>query len=316
MTERHTQGRMITILRNRRGLITIIVLALLAYILLPQADSLWRSFDIVRHASPLLVFIAMLMTALTYALSAEIYHLLLKHPVPLREVSLVQIATALTSRIAPIGVGTMGLNAIFLRRKRHTLSQALAVVTVNNSLGIIGHFGLLGVVSITATLPTGFDITPGWEVLYWAMIITSVFLITITVSDRLRHYILHAVGSLFRAIASYRHEPRQLALALAISMALSLVYVFALAATGQALGLHLPFSQYFLVYTFSLLTGIATPTPGGLVGVEAGLVAGFVAYGVSVDTALAVALLYRLITYWLPLIPGYFTFRVVQRRYL
>ena len=97
---------------------------------------------------------------------------------------------------------------------------------------------------------------------------------------------------------------------------LSLVYVLALAASAEALGAALAFNQLFMVYTFSILVGVATPTPGGIVGVEAGLAGGFIAYGVPADTALAIALLYRLITYWLPLIPGFIAFRIVQHRYL
>jgi uncharacterized protein (TIRG00374 family) len=309
------QQGFVAVLHHRRRLITLVVLALLAYVLLPQADAIWRSLDIMRQATPLFVLVAVLMTALTYALSAEIYHMLLKHPVPLREVSLVQIATALTSRVAPIGIGTMGLNAYFLRKRRHKLSEALAVVATNNGLGIAGHFLLLGFIATTAPLPPDIGFGLSWDVLYWLMLAASAVTIVLALSNRLRIYILNAVSSFFRAVASYRRTPRQLVYALFTSMALSVVYVFALMATGQALGLHLPLSHYFLIYTFSLLTGIATPTPGGLVGVEAGLVAGFIAYGVDTDTALAVALLYRLITYWLPLIPGFIAFRMVQRRY-
>lgn len=51
-----------------------------------------------------------------------------------------------------------------------------------------------------------------------------------------------------------------------------------------------------------------------MIGAEAGLVAGFVAYGIPADRALAIALLYRFLTYWLPLLPGFVAFVIVQRR--
>jgi len=53
-----------------------------------------------------------------------------------------------------------------------------------------------------------------------------------------------------------------------------------------------------------MLASTATPTPGGLVGAEAGLFAGFVAYGVASPTAGAAVLLYRLVTYCCRLFPG------------
>jgi uncharacterized protein (TIRG00374 family) len=60
----------------------------------------------------------------------------------------------------------------------------------------------------------------------------------------------------------------------------------------------------FLVFTFGIALGTATPTPGGLGGIEAGLVAGLIIYHVDSATALATVLLYRLLSYWLPLLVG------------
>jgi uncharacterized protein (TIRG00374 family) len=65
-----------------------------------------------------------------------------------------------------------------------------------------------------------------------------------------------------------------------------------------------------------MLASTATPTPGGLVGAEAGLFAGFVAYGVSAPMAGAAVLLYRFVTYWLPLLPGVLALFLARRRRL
>jgi uncharacterized membrane protein YbhN (UPF0104 family) len=302
--------------RQRRLIISIVVIGLLVIVLLPQTDTLWRSLDTLSQASARPVLLAILLTIMTYILSGEVYYLLLKHPIALRQVMLVQVATALTSRVVPIGIGTMGLNAIFLRKRQHSLSEALAVVATNNGLGMLGHFCLLSLVALTAPLPSGYDLTPSWSTVYWVLLGIGIVVLVFTASERLRRRSLTAIADLVRAITSYRHQPRQLIIALITSITLSCVYALALVACAQALGVDLPVSKIFLVYTFSLLTGVATPTPGGLVGVEAGLVAGFVAYGVAADTALAIALLYRLITYWLPLIPGFIAFRIVQHKYL
>ena len=57
-----------------------------------------------------------------------------------------------------------------------------------------------------------------------------------------------------------------------------------------------------------------TPTPGGLGGVEAGLVAGLVAYRVASADALAAVLVYRLVSYWLMLAIGAAAFVIAERR--
>lgn len=298
-----------------RWLVTIGIIGLLGIVLVPQADALYDSLQILRHVTWLPVAIAVVMTALTYLLSAEIYHALLKHPISFRAVALVQTATALTSRVAPIGVGTMGLNALFFRRRGHTTAESLAVVAANNGLGVVGHFLLLAIIATTAPWPGRTHLNLSWSMLYWAAFIIVVSGLTLAFVPRVRRFALAGVKSLLRAVAGYRDRRSTLALMLVMSMLLSVVYVLALVAAAQAVGISLPFNQIFLIYSFSLLTGVATPTPGGLVGVEAGLYGGFVAYGVAAEPALAAALLYRLVTYWLPLLPGFIAFRIVQHRY-
>jgi uncharacterized protein (TIRG00374 family) len=59
----------------------------------------------------------------------------------------------------------------------------------------------------------------------------------------------------------------------------------------------------------------AAPTPGGLGAVEAVLAAGLTA-AAGLDGAVAVSsvLLFRLLTFWLPVIPGWFAFTYLQRK--
>jgi undecaprenyl-diphosphatase len=127
---------------------------------------------------------------------------------------------------------------------------------------------------------------------------------------------MRSLQRLLKALGSYRKNLGKLYKALGVSMLLSIVYTLSLLAVSQSLHITLSLSEIFIVYSISLVTGTLTPTPGGLIGVEAGLVVGFTAYGVDNDLALAAALLYRLITYWLPIIPGFFAFRAVQKRFL
>lgn len=301
--------------RRRRLIISAAIIGLLIFVLLPQTNTLWHSLDIVRQASPGLVVLAICLTFLVYALAAEMYHMLVKYPIPLRTVATVQMATALTARIAPVGVGTMGLNTVFLNRQKHTLPEALAVVTVYNGISGIVHLILLAVFATTAPLPASASFNLTWSAAYWTALVIAIVIIVFAWSDKLRNKIATAVRKLIDTIAGYRNRRRALALVLLVSITQSIVYVLVLMACAQALGVVIPFNQIFLIYTFSLFTGLLTATPGGLVGVEAGLVTGFVAYGVASETALAVALLYRLVTYWLPLLPGFIAFRVVQHKY-
>jgi glycosyltransferase 2 family protein len=301
-------------IRHKR-FISLVIIALLIYIVAPQIEGLKKSFGVLHEASIPLVLLAISLTMMTYVFVAEIYATLIKHPVRLRALLLVQAATALTSRLVPIGVGSIGFNLLFLQRRKHTLPEALGVAAAFSAIAVIIHFTLLGIVLISVPMPANvhFSITRQ-EVTSTALAVAAIMLLLI-LFRRLRFRIARASKKTLQAIASYRESPKTILSALILSAGLSIIYVLVLLVCSQALGVKLEYNQVFVIYTFSLLTGAATPTPGGLVGVEAGLTGGFVAYGTASSTALAIALLYRLITYWLPLIPGIIALRIVQHRF-
>ena len=49
---------------------------------------------------------------------------------------------------------------------------------------------------------------------------------------------------------------------------------------------------------------------------EAALVAGFTGVGMESGVAVAAVLSYRLLTYWLPILPGWISFHILERRNL
>ncbi len=60
------------------------------------------------------------------------------------------------------------------------------------------------------------------------------------------------------------------------------------------------------------------PLPGGIGVVEGGMIGAFVAFGVSPSLAVPAVLVYRLIAFWLPSIPGaiaYFQLRRTVNRW-
>jgi undecaprenyl-diphosphatase len=58
----------------------------------------------------------------------------------------------------------------------------------------------------------------------------------------------------------------------------------------------------------------AAPSPGGLGAIEAALVAGLTGVGMQAGPAVSAVLLYRLATYWLPVAPGWLSWRALLRR--
>ena len=76
------------------------------------------------------------------------------------------------------------------------------------------------------------------------------------------------------------------------------------------------FAEVGAVYLGSSVIAAAAPTPGGLGAMEAALVAGLTGVGMESGIAVAAVLSYRLLTYWLPVLPGWLSFHVLERREL
>jgi uncharacterized membrane protein YbhN (UPF0104 family) len=85
----------------------------------------------------------------------------------------------------------------------------------------------------------------------------------------------------------------------------------------HAFGSPPPFTVIWMSYFIGML-GNLLPLPGGLGGVEGGMIGAFAAFGVDLDLAVLAVLSYRAISFWLPTIPGavaYFQLRHTVARW-
>jgi uncharacterized protein (TIRG00374 family) len=139
-----------------------------------------------------------------------------------------------------------------------------------------------------------------WVIVGAAAIVVILIIAVVALRRRLRQSWLQLIGQL----AGYWRRPWRLGLALILSMLLTACYAGALWLSAQAAGAPISALVALLALTLAMLALSVTPTPGGLGGVEAGIVAVLVLSGQPATIALAVALLYRLATYWLPLALG------------
>lgn len=80
----------------------------------------------------------------------------------------------------------------------------------------------------------------------------------------------------------------------------------------HAFGSAPPFTVILMSY-FLGMVGNLLPLPGGLGGVEGGMIGAFVAFGVNLDQAVLAVLAYRAISFWLPTIPGAIAYFQLRR---
>ena len=97
------------------------------------------------------------------------------------------------------------------------------------------------------------------------------------------------------------------------SLAFPTLQAAGLAAVGRALSLPVAPVHVAVAYLAATVAVALVPTPGGIGSVEAALVVALVAAGGPVAVATAVVLAYRIITVWLPLLPGALTLGALVR---
>jgi uncharacterized protein (TIRG00374 family) len=83
-------------------------------------------------------------------------------------------------------------------------------------------------------------------------------------------------------------------------------------ATFHAMGTNPPITVVLMAYLLGQLGGLL-PIPGGVGGIDGGLIGTFVVFGVAAAPTAAAVLAYRLILFWLPLLAGAVAFASLRK---
>jgi uncharacterized protein (TIRG00374 family) len=112
-------------------------------------------------------------------------------------------------------------------------------------------------------------------------------------------------------------RPQKLITGIGGILLLTFCFVMCLDASVRAFGdgsASLSIASVAVVFLAGNALGSAAPTPGGVGAVEASLTLGLIAVGLPKEVAAPAVLLYRLLTLWLPVLPGWLAFNHLSRR--
>jgi uncharacterized protein (TIRG00374 family) len=84
-------------------------------------------------------------------------------------------------------------------------------------------------------------------------------------------------------------------------------------ASFQAFGSAPAFSVVVMAYFVGMLANVL-PLPGGIGGVDGGMIGAFIAFGVGAPIAVVAVLVYRAFAFWLPTVPGAIAYIQLRRR--
>jgi len=109
-------------------------------------------------------------------------------------------------------------------------------------------------------------------------------------------------------------EPRKLTYILAGSVLSQLFVAMSLGGALHAIGQRASIATLIVVITAASIVGGATPVPGGVGVVEAGMIAALASAGVPQEQAVAAVFIQRLFTAYLPPVWGWATLAWMRRR--
>ena len=130
----------------------------------------------------------------------------------------------------------------------------------------------------------------------------------------LRARVAPAISQVLPQLLEMAQRPRKLAEGIGGALLLSAAYILCLAACVHAFGGSVPITSVAVVYLTGSALGSVVPTPGGLGAVEAALSAGLTAAGLPGAAAVSAVLLFRLLTFWLPVPVGWAALKYLERR--
>jgi glycosyltransferase 2 family protein len=285
------------------SIVYLCLLALLLYVIIPQVSTFRSSIPLLQQTQAHWLLFAITISIVAHIAAGFKYVSLALRPIRVFPTVLVQLAGLLVNRLLPIGIGGIGVNYLYLYKAKHTKLQAGVVVTMNNLVGFVGH--MLLVLWLLLVAPDAARLRFGPATLWLiAMLALAVLAVFVLLHSRFKK----AARNLLASLKQYATRPGKILLATAWSVVIAASYAACLYFSALALGVHITLIQALVVLTLGVAASTVSPTPGGLVGVEAALVGGLVAYKVPSAEALAVALLFRLITYWFALLLGALAF--------
>jgi glycosyltransferase 2 family protein len=296
-----------------RTLLLLVAGGFAVHLLLPQVGELRQTLGALRGAHWAWMAIGLVLAAASYPAATLAQLGAVDRPLAFGRATLVQVASSFTNRLAPASLGGIGLNVRWLQRTGMGRSSAVGAVAANTAAGALVHvLGLLVATFLVGQARLGPPQVPrGWPVLVALGAVPVLGGLALWSPPGRRRVVAPALQA-GRELAAVLRRPAKAAQLLGGSAGVTLAYALTLSSCLAAVDAHLPLASAVAVYLAGAAVASISPTPGGLGAMEAALVAGLTAVGASAGPAVAGVLAFRLLTFWLPILPGWLAYRALS----
>ncbi|WP_416223407.1 lysylphosphatidylglycerol synthase domain-containing protein [Streptomyces hygroscopicus] len=218
-----------------------------------------------------------------------------------------QFAASAANHVLPAGLGAGAVNLRFLTRCGLPVTRSATALAVKATAGGVTRGALIAVLALAGPgllrLPRGSTVALG------AAVLAAAALVVLLPGPPRR-----AARAVLADVRAVHRLPHRAAALWGGSLAFALLHSLVVIAVTRSLGLPVPLGRVALAYLAASSAAVLLPTPGGLGSLDAALALALTLAGAPGSAAASVVLGYRLLTVWLPLVPGLVVLGVLVRR--
>ncbi len=305
---------------KKRAILELVGLCALVILSFDQRNLISTALNALRQSDLLYVMLMIFVYWLLLPLTSISFRVLINKPLSMPTTILAQLAGAGPGRVIPGGLGHITLAAAHIAKSGNKLRKAIAVPVTNNIVGLCVNMVLVAAAVLThpTLLSTIADAISPLSIIFT----TSGVLAVLTLIQWLSHArstkkTIRIFSREWRSLLlSLLRRPDRLAIVVTIATTITAGHIALLMLAGNSLNVHITASDALIALSVGILMGGAVPTPGGFGAVEAGTITALIILGYESSAAVSVALLFRAVTYWMPLIPGLFAYLYLRERKL
>ncbi|MGW3243135.1 lysylphosphatidylglycerol synthase transmembrane domain-containing protein [Streptomyces sp. NPDC001070] len=231
-----------------------------------------------------------------------------------------QFAAGAANHLLPAGIGASAVNLRFMRACGLPPARSAAAIALYFLAECVGRGTLLVVLlavfphalRLDGLLPDGASVPVGPAAAVTGAVCAVVALALVCV-PRLRRVVRSFLATALTDARTLHARPSRALALWGGSLAFPALQAAGLIAVTLALDIPVPFAHVAVAYLAASVAAAAVPTPGGVGSVDAALVVALVASGASLAAATSAVLGYRIVTVWLPLLPGALTLGALVR---
>jgi uncharacterized protein (TIRG00374 family) len=301
------------------SLITLGLILLLAFALIPRLTQVDYAeiWSVLQHADWALIVLAVLVGHTQFFPSATSTMFAVSVKLPFWPLLILQTASQFIALAIPSSAGRVAMNAAFLHKFGVSITTALAQGAIDGFSGFLVQVALLLIILLTGDIDLGLNIDPAdvpWLLILGIVVLLVIVVIVVVLKvPRIRDRVVPVITQGWDALLVVMHQPSRAIGLLVSNFVFWNVLGLTLWIVIQSVGSNLSYSSaLFVAAGTSLLAGFM-PIPGGVGVAEATMTALLVTTGLDQHVAIAVTATYRLITFYLPALEGFFGTRWLQR---